>query len=318
MAEGMRSRKVLVLSKITKKQLEGIRSVSSKLKVVAFEKESEASRHISDSEVIAGWISEEALGKALKLKWIHTFSTGVDSILHYRTMREDVILTCSKGAHSTPVAEHALMFMLMLAKHMPLYSKCQNQRRWKWLHTSELRGKTVGIVGFGHIGKEIARQARCLGMRVIAMRRTRLVEPGADILLPSGNLNALLSESDFVVVAAPLTRKTEGMFGEKEFRAMKRGAYFINIARGGLVQEEALVKALRRGWIGGAALDVTENEPPPPKSELYELENLVLTPHVSGGSREAFERSLGIFRENLRRYIAGETLLNVVDKKECY
>ncbi|MEM2884942.1 MAG: NAD(P)-dependent oxidoreductase [Thermoproteota archaeon] len=155
-------------------------------------------------------------------------------------------------------------------------------------------------------------------MRVVATRRTGLAEPGADVLLPGSKIEDLLSESDFVVTAAPLTKKTKGMFGEREFKTMKRGAYFINVARGGLVEEGALVKALREGWIAGAALDVTGVEPLPPGSELYELENVILTPHVSGSSKEAFERSLGIFRENLRRYLAGEALLNLVDRKECY
>jgi len=137
-------------------------------------------------------------------------------------------------------------------------------------------------------------------------------------LLPIDELKKLLSSSDFVIAAVPLTNKTRGMFREGEFKAMKRGSYFINIARGGLVEEKALVKALRNGWIRGAALDVTMVEPPPPESELYDLDNLILTPHVSGGSKEAFGRSLDLFRENLRRYISGESLLNVVDKAICY
>jgi D-2-hydroxyacid dehydrogenase (NADP+) len=157
-----------------------------------------------------------------------------------------------------------------------------------------------------------------LGMNVIALRRTSSADLGADAILPIEKLRLLLSSSDFVIAAVPLTEETRGMFREEEFRAMNRGGYFINIARGGLVEEKALVKALKRGWIHGAALDVTEVEPPPPDSELYELDNVILTPHTSGGSREAFERSIGIFRENLRRYLAGEPLLNIVDKATCY
>ncbi|MGQ9513978.1 MAG: D-2-hydroxyacid dehydrogenase [Thermoproteota archaeon] len=320
MLVSMKAKKVNVLirAELTGKQLNEIRSISKMLRIVACREESEASKFIASSEVVAGWVGEKVLRKARRLKWLHVFSTGVDSLPCRGLMRKGVLVTCSKGAHSIPVAEHALMFMLMLAKHMPFHTRCQIQRRWGWVHTNELRGKTVGVVGFGHIGKEIARQARCLGMRVIATRRTGLIEPGADILLPMNQLRKLLSESDFVVAAAPLTEKTKWMFGEKEFRSMKSEAYFINIARGKLVQERALVKALRNGWIRGAALDVTEMEPTPKDSELYELENLILTPHVSGGSREAFERSLGIFIENLRRYLNGERLLNLVDKKECY
>jgi len=307
---------VLVCSDLTERQLKTTKSLSRKLDVVVCKDHVRASRLIGDAEIVAGWIDERFIRKAKKLKWFHTFSTGVDSALCRSLMGRDVIITCSKGAHAIPVAEHAVMFMLMLAKNMPFYTRCQRSKNWKWIHTSELLGRTVGIIGFGHIGREIARLSMCLGMKVIATKRTSSFGPEG--LLPADKLNKLLSSSDFVIAAVPLTNETKGMFREGEFRAMKRGAYFINIARGGLVDEKALVKALRNGWIRGAALDVTMVEPPPPESELYELENLILTPHVSGGSREAFERSLVIFRENLRRYTSGESLLNVVDKAICY
>lgn len=310
--------KVLITSKLTEQQLKKIESLSGILNIVICKSESEVSRSIADAEVVAGWVDGKTLRKAKRLKWLHTFSTGVDSLICQRLLRRDTLVTCSKGAHAIPVAEHAVMFMLMLAKHMPFYTRCQQNKKWKWLHTSELHGRTVGIVGFGYIGREIARLSRGFGMKVIATRRTGSVDLGADALIPIKNLKKLLSSSDFVVAAVPLTKETKGMFREGEFKAMKRGGYFINIARGGLVVEKALVNALKKGWISGAALDVTEVEPPPPDSELYDLDNLILTPHVSGGSREAFERSLEIFRENLRRYLSGEPLLNIVDKSICY
>ncbi|MBO3804103.1 MAG: hypothetical protein JTT11_09615 [Candidatus Brockarchaeota archaeon] len=154
----MRSRKVivLVLSKLTKRQLEEVSSVSSRLDVEAFENESEASRFIARSEVIAGWISVGALRKASRLKWLHSFSTGVDHLLFRGSMRKGVLLTCSKGAHSTPVAEHALMFMLMLAKRMPFYGRCQQQRKWEWMRFRAHRegvgapGEVPGHAGRGH------------------------------------------------------------------------------------------------------------------------------------------------------------------------
>jgi len=314
----MRPRKinVLVCSDLTERQTKTIKSLSGKLNVVVCKGDVKPSSLIGDAEIVAGWVNERLIRKAKKLRWFHTFSTGVDSTLCRCLMGRDTLVTCSKGAHAIPVAEHAVMFMLMLAKNMPFYARCQRLRSWKWLHTSELRGRTVGIIGYGHIGREIARLSMCLGMKVIATKRTGSLGPEG--LLPIEKLKKLLSSSDFVIAAVPLTNETKGMFREEEFKAMKRGACFINIARGGLVEEKALVKALRNGWIRGAALDVTMIEPPPPDNELYELDNLVLTPHVSGGSREAFERSLVIFRENLRRYMSGESLLNVVDKAICY
>jgi len=316
----MRSRKinVLICSKFTERQIKTIRSLSSELNVMVCKDDAKVSRSIGDAEVVAGWVDEGDIRKAKKLKWFHTFSTGVDSILCRSLMGRDTLVTCSKGAHAIPVAEHAVMFMLMLAKNILFYARCQRHRKWKWLRTSELRDRTVGIVGFGHIGREIARLSMCLGMKVIATKRTGSLGHGTVELLPIDKLKKLLSSSDFVIAAVPLTNETKGMFREEEFKAMKRGAYFINIARGGLVEEKALVKALRNGWIRGAALDVMMVEPPSSKSELYDLDNLVLTPHVSGGSKEAFERSLELFRENLRRYISGESLLNVVDKAICY
>jgi phosphoglycerate dehydrogenase-like enzyme len=314
----MRDINVLIRSELTRHQLKVIKALSDGLHVKVCDSKPHFSKLVKDAEVIAGWVDEKTLRDAQNLRWLHTFSTGVDSMPCRGLIDRGILVTCSKGAHAIPIAEHVLMFMLMLTKNMPFYTKCQLTKKWRWLRTSELRDKTVGIVGFGNIGREIARQSKCLGMRVIATRRTSSVEPGADILLPRRELKKLLSMSDFVIAAIPLTSETKGMFGVEEFMAMKRGAYFINIARGGLVQEKALIEAIKKGWIAGAALDVMETEPPRPDSKLYDLHNTILTPHVSGGSTQAFERGLGIFRENLRRYLAGETLLNLIDQSACY
>lgn len=186
----------------------------------------------------------------------------------------------------------------------------------------ELRDRTVGIIGLGAIGGEVARLAKGIGMKVIATRRSATRREsgvfGVDELYPYLDLLQMLSESDLVVIAAPLTAETRGMIGEAELRAMRPTAYLINVARGPIINQSALIKALREGWIAGAGLDVFETEPLPPDSELWDLPNVILSSHMAGSTDRRSQRVLGLFCENLRRYLAGEQLLNVIDRQQGY
>jgi phosphoglycerate dehydrogenase-like enzyme len=185
----------------------------------------------------------------------------------------------------------------------------------------ELCGKTVGIIGMGHIGAAVAQRARAFGCRVLGIRRSftaRGPDAVADEAVPPSDLDYLLGESDFVVIAAPLTPETRGLIGEAQLRAMKPSACLINVARGAIVDEPALIRALKEGWIAGAGLDVFVREPLPPESELWDLENLILTPHISGGTEIYSLRATEIFCANLRRYLAGQPLENVVDPNRGY
>ena len=259
--------------------------------------------------------------RAPNLRWVQLTSAGVDRAARSGLIESEIMLTSASGLHATPIGEFVLCVMLMFCKGAPKFVRAQERRQWVRYMPQELFGKTVGVVGMGHIGSEVARLAKAFGCRVIATRRSVAQRtPGEliDELLPPSELPALLAESDFVVLSVPLTKETRHLIGEAELRAMKPTGVLINIARGAVVDEAALVRALKEGWIGGAGLDVFEREPLPPESELWGMENVILSPHLSGGTEIYNQRAVGIFCENLRRYLAGERLLNLADAERGY
>jgi len=253
------------------------------------------------------------------LSWIHTISTGVDHVLFPFLVESEITLTNARGVYDRSVAEMVLAYMLLVVKELPGFLRLQAEHRWQKASLREMEGLTVGFVGFGGIGRQVAAWARPLGMRIVATRRH---PEGAafpvDLMLPPERLPELLAQSDFVVVGLPSTPQTRGLIGAHALAQMKPGAWLINVARGGLVDEAALVSALRAGRLGGACLDVFEEEPLPQDSPLWSLPNVILTPHTSGLSPRLHERSAELFLENLGRYVAGRPLLNVVDKRAGY
>jgi phosphoglycerate dehydrogenase-like enzyme len=258
------------------------------------------------------------LARVPNLRWIHTISAGVDHLLFPELRESDAILTNASGVFNIPIAETVMAYILAVAKRLPEFWTQQRERRWEKLPLRELRGLTVGIVGLGDIGTEAARLCRAFGMRVLGLRRRPAPSDVADEVLSPDRLHDLLACSDFVVVAVPLTAETRGMIGRAELAGMKSDAWLINISRGAIVDEEALVEALREGHIGGACLDVFAEEPLPPESPLWDMPNVIITPHNSWSSPHIEEREIALFLENLRRYVAGEPLLNVVDKQAGY
>jgi phosphoglycerate dehydrogenase-like enzyme len=258
---------------------------------------------------------------APRLKWIQLTSAGADRLLNSGFIEEGVTVTTVSGLHATPIGEYILTVILMFAKGAPQTMRAQFKHEWTRFAPRELHGKTVGIVGLGHIGAEAGRLAKAFGCRVIATKRSATeVHRGlySDEIMPVADLHRLLAESDYVVLSVPLTQETRGMIGEAELRAMKPGAVIVNIARGPVIVEAALLRALREGWIAGAALDVFDKEPLPPDHPLWDMENVILTPHISGGTEIYNERAVEIFAANLRRYLAGEPLENVVDAARGY
>lgn len=299
---------------------------ASELAIAEFRGDSTAKEKLdamlAEAEVIYGLIlPQNLLARAPRLKWVQTMSAGVDRFARMDIWQSPVIITGVSGIHATPIGEFVLEFMLMFAKGAPLCFQMKQKHEWKRFMPSVLRGKTVGIVGLGNIGREVARLSKAFGMRVIANRRSATQLKRAryvDKLLPAEQLNQLLSESDYVVVATPLTPETRGLIGEKELRSMKPSAYIINIARGGIVDEEALIRALEEKRIAGAGLDVVATEPLPPESPLWDFDNVILSPHVAGGMEDYMERATEVFCENLKRYLNGKKLLNVIDRKRGY
>jgi phosphoglycerate dehydrogenase-like enzyme len=266
--------------------------------------------------------ARELLARAPHLRWFQAASAGVDRLEQSGFPERQVVVTNSSGVHPTPIGEYVLMVMLMFAKRAHRFLRAQAERRWIRFLPAELKGSTVGVVGMGRIGTEVARLAKAAGCRVLGMRRSassrRAGEAPADEVLPPSDLPYLLSESDYVVLAVPLTPETRHLIGPEQLRAMKPAAVLINISRGAVIDEAALVRALKDGWIGGAALDVFEREPLPEDSELWGMENVIVSPHISGGTEFYFQRAVPIFCENLRRYLDGRPLMNVVDPERGY
>jgi phosphoglycerate dehydrogenase-like enzyme len=278
--------------------------------------------------------------QAPRLRWVQGHFAGVDHVGDHPLVRpgaaRPVTLTTTSGIHAPNMAEYVLMMMLAFAHRLPRMLEYQAraewpEARWALFVPDELRGATLGVVGYGSLGREITRLAKALGMRVLAARRSaqasgdagwRLPElPGeveVDQLYPASGLRAMLPECDYVALVVPLTPETRHLIGADELRSMKRTAVLINVARGPVVDEAALIAALRAGVIGGAALDVFEQEPLPQDSPLWTLPNVVLSPHISGFTPHYDARAMALFAENLRRYAHGEALLNVVDVKKGY
>jgi phosphoglycerate dehydrogenase-like enzyme len=273
-----------------------------------------------DAARTGGTVPKSIRDAAPRLKWIQLTSAGADRLLDSGFVEQGITVTTVSGLHATPIGEFVLAVMLMWAKGAPRTLRAQLKHEWVRFLPTELRGKTVGVVGAGNIGGEVARLAKAFGCRVLASRRTPDASAldSVDEMVPAAESARLLGESDYVVLSVPLTPDTRGMIAEPQLRAMKPTAVLVNIARGAVVVEADLVRALREGWIAGAALDVFEKEPLPGDSPLWDMENVILTPHISGGTEIYNERAVGIFTDNLRRYLSGGPLRNAVDPSRGY
>jgi phosphoglycerate dehydrogenase-like enzyme len=267
-------------------------------------------------------IPDDLAARSPKAKWIHFQGAGMDPYAGTDVFDSDKILTNGRGGMAVPIAEHALMMIMALGKNIPRLMTQKQQKEWQDFVTLELCGKTLGIIGLGAIGSALAKIARGIGMRVIATRRSAQQHEsnvsGVDELYPAAELEPLLKESDFVVVAAPLTKETRHMVGESQLKMMKPAACLINVARGPLVDESAVIRALQEGWIAGFGSDVAEVEPLPPESELWTLPNVILSYHLAANADTYTERVSRLFCDNLRRFLDGQPLFNVVDKKNRY
>lgn len=276
---------------------------------------------IGEAEVLLGGrLSEEQAARAERLRWIHVPWAGVNSLVGLGVLRErGVLVTNSSGVMSDSVADQVMAYLLLLARDLVRQIRAQPERRWlsQTLENTPrrvLRGSTLGILGYGAIGSAIARRARAFGMRVAAMKRTAgTLPPELDRLYGPEELHELLGVSDMVVIALPLNESTRGLIGAAELAAMRPTAYLINIARGAILRQDALLDALERGVIAGAALDVFDEEPLPADSPLWHAPNLLITPHSSGGFSGFWDAVVDLFLDNLMRYSTGAPLRNLVD-----
>ena len=262
-----------------------------------------------------------AVPLAKNLKWMHSLWTGVDNVLSPEVIASEVPLTNGRGVFKGPLAEWAVGAMLHFAYDMRRMIRQQEAGKWEAFTIEELRGKYLGVIGYGEIGRATAERAAAFGMRILATRRrSRLMHSDSLVArgYPLSEINALMRESDYVLVAAPLTPETKGLVGAEQIAAMKPSAVIINVGRGAVIDEDALAKALAAGSIKGAALDVYSVEPLPAGHAFYNLPNVLLSPHTADHVQDFVHLAVDCFLDNLRRYRAGEPLTNIVDKHAGY
>ena len=264
-------------------------------------------------------VPDEFVQRMPRLRWLHVTRGGVNAYLTPSVKARPIQVTGSKGIHGTVFSEFALACIFALAKKIPAAMAAQRQKQWQKLQPVEVAGKTVGIVGLGSVGMELARKAQGLGMRVVATKRSLVDKPSCvDQLGGPDFLPELLAQSDFVVLLLASVPSTFNIIGEKELRAMKPTAYFINLTGGRAVEEKLLVRALKEKWFAGAVLDAFANQPLPQDSELWSLPNVIVTPRIAGITSQKWPAVLPVFKENLRRFVAGMPLNNLVDKELGY
>ncbi|TMC20572.1 MAG: D-2-hydroxyacid dehydrogenase [Chloroflexi bacterium] len=285
---------------------------------------------LGEAEILCTyWVPNNWRELAPQLRWLQASGAGIDGLRPTGILEKhsSVLVTTAVGMQASAVAEYVFGSMLMFNRSWPEMVRLQNRHLWpvssNWykLRGRELNGQVLGIIGLGSIGGYIARLGKAFDMRVLATRRTvhqHEQEPHVDQLYPRSQLHTMLRQCDYVVLAVPLTQETEGMIGEAELRAMQPHTYLVNVARGRVIEEQALLRALKEGWIGGAGLDVAEKEPLPADSPLFSLPNVILTPHISGESVHYDKRLTALFADNLRRYRAGEPLHNLYIPERGY
>jgi D-2-hydroxyacid dehydrogenase (NADP+) len=297
------------------------------LKVVHLPDYKRVDAEISDAEIGIAWsIRPEQIKAAKKLRWIHSPAAAVHQLIFPELVASDIVLTNAREVHGPVVAEHVIAQIFALAKKIPDSVRLQQkhvwgqQRMWDELpRVREVAGATVGLIGLGSIGRAVAKSAKALGMRVVAVREhPEKGTEGADVILGPTQMDELFRQADYVVLAAPVTDNTTAIANFERLALMKPDACLINVSRGQLVDENALASALREKKIGGAALDVFPKEPLAAESPLWDVPGLLITPHTAALTDKLWERHYKRFSENLRRYLSGEVLLGVVDKRKGY
>jgi phosphoglycerate dehydrogenase-like enzyme len=285
-------------------------------------------RELVDADVAFTYsLRPEQFKEAHRLRWIYSPAAAVHQFLFPELINSDVILTNAREVHGAFVAEHVIALIFALAKRIPQSVRFQEKHLWGqenlWIDKrcpQEIAGATVVLVGVGSIGRNVAKRAKALGMHVIAVREhpEKDKPESVDEVFPSSRLEEVLGKADYVVLSAPLTPATQGIIGAKQLKAMQPGSYVINVGRGPLIDEAALIDALQQRRIAGAALDVFDKEPLPKDSPFWDMENVLVTPHTAGMNKNLWERHFALFSENLRRFMEGQPLKGLVDKESGY
>ena len=303
--------------KVRSQYHEGIKSRFPGIEINLVDHHSKVDPFIAEADVLVTFgpmMAEHVLEKARKLRWIQALGSGVDGITDRPSLRPDVLVTNLHGIHGAPVSEAALAAMLSLGRGLARNLRNQLQHKWERFPASLLKGKTVVIYGVGSIAAELAPKCKAFGMRVLGISSTTRTLPGFDRILPRSELVAAASEADYLVLLTPYSEATRGSVGGNVFAAMKPTAHLVNLARGGVVDEEALMAALTTRRIAGAALDVFSEEPLPESHPLWAMDNVLITPHQGGFYDEYVNEALPVIEHNLRKFLAGDTngMINLV------
>ena len=298
------------------------------LQIVRFSTRDGREEELDDADILFTWsLRPDQLKRAARLRWIHCPAAAVNTLISPELVKSRIVLTNGRNVHGAVVAEHVLALIFAIAKNLPYAIRLQARRIWgpelmstENARPKEVAGTTLGLIGVGSIGGQVARSAAALGMRVIATRRDigKPMPEGVSKVFAADELLKMLAESDYVVLAVPVTHSTEKIVNAGALAAMRSSACVVNVGRGALLDEIALIDALRSKKIAAAALDVFEKEPLPKDSPLWEMENVLITPHTAGLTGKLWERQYEIFSENLKRFSDGQPLLAVVDKQNGY
>jgi phosphoglycerate dehydrogenase-like enzyme len=305
--------------KVRMQYFDGLRGAFPELAIDLVDHHSKVDPYIGSADILLTFgahMADHVLEKGKKLRWIQALGTGVDGIVDRPPFRDGVLVTNMHGLHGDSVPEAAIMLMLALARDLPRAMRNRNVRKWERYPSQLLKGKTVGIFGVGAIARSLAPKCKSFGMKVIGITSAVRGVEGFDRMVRRDDLESAVGELDFLVLLTPYTPETHGIVGEKVLAAMKPGAFLVNLARGGIVEEDALVRALREKRLAGAALDVFATEPLPQDHPLWSMDNVIVTPHLGGFHDQYAEQALPTVIENFRKFLSGDTagMTNVVKR----
>jgi len=311
-------RRMVFFENLSYNYIEQLKKLAPDWEIICIKDSKVYTQYLADAEIVAGWNKhtvKECFKQGAALRWVHTWAAGVNTLPLKEFKDRNIMLTNSSGVHAYPISETVFAMMLSLTRKLNIYARNQIKKDWAPKNNKlEMHEKTIGILGIGAIGEETARLAKAFGMKVLGYRRTGQASPNVDCMFDSKGIIEMMSQSDYVVNTLPLTKETFGLMGADQFRHMKPTAFYINIGRGDTTDEDALVEALQGNLIAGAGLDVFVQEPLPKESPLWDLENVIITPHDAGETENYNDRVMKIFIPNLKDYLNGRKPgMNLVD-----
>ena len=312
--------KIVLFNDLTQEEFQGVQTRTTGVRLVHAQTAEQALQEIVDAEAFYGNLTPEMFSRAKKLEWVQAPVAGLENFIFPALAESDVVLTNMAGIYSDVISDHALTYLLMFARGFHIYRYHQMNHVWlKGAPVRHLAASTLGVVGLGGIGAAVARKGKALGMEVWGIEARDIGTPeGVDVLLKLDDLDRLLEKSDFLVLCVPHTTETVGLIGRRELALMPHSAYLINIGRGVLVRLDALIEALETESIAGAGLDVFETEPLPPDHPLWQMQNVIVTPHAAASSAHIRARHVAALVANVQRFVGRRALHNIVDKHKWF